>query len=440
MGACRAMATRRNRAAQTELVRRLLVARLYEGLHELGRLGEDAGHLLVGPLLLAVQGVEHLDCVGRYTGSATGTPSAAAAPSRRRGEVIGDGSVPPWTGSPSACSSFLPRIRLYPVTARAAPVRAAFAPVDAPTPCCAATRSRFAYRIPTPPIRCAAIAARLTGVHRAHAAVATRSRSYGVGHIGSGSVEADSAGQRSTNQAARPRSCRLRMTVLRSDTGSTPRIRLGPQLRPVPRRTPRAADHVAVGCRLARPDRTGERLADPPPAAGNDSPHHAAGASRSPSPRSTGSGRDSTATGSRGSRRYTWSPTPPGYFVHYVEPTLVGQVTAAVVDATRAANPSASPPPMSPLEQQAEARGVLGAAPLGHQHAAASTSATSCVALTSRAAPDPHSLPPPAPTGGVVDTSMSSSRRGCAPPQMTKAQWPAVALWSGGAVSSSRPR
>jgi hypothetical protein len=32
---------------------------------------------------------------------------------------------------------------------------------------------------------------------------------------------------------------------------------------------------------------------------------------------------------------------------------------------------------MSPLEQQAEARGVPGDAPLGHQHAAASTSATS---------------------------------------------------------------
>src|SRR5215212_6888688 len=57
----------------------------------------------------------------------------------------------------------------------------ALATVEAATPCCAATRPRLAYSRPAPPTRCAAMPTKFSGVHRAHAAFATRSRSFSSG-------------------------------------------------------------------------------------------------------------------------------------------------------------------------------------------------------------------------------------------------------------------
>jgi hypothetical protein len=53
----------------------------------------------------------------------------------------------------------------------------------------------------------------LTGVQRAQAALATRSRTFFVRHLGGRAVEADRTGSDPPNQVARPSSCMLRITA-----------------------------------------------------------------------------------------------------------------------------------------------------------------------------------------------------------------------------------
>ena len=68
-------------------------------------------NLLLGSLLLAVHGAEHND----PSGQPRHRPLAQLEPALHlgvSGEVVGEGSVPPSTGCPSAASSCLPSARL----------------------------------------------------------------------------------------------------------------------------------------------------------------------------------------------------------------------------------------------------------------------------------------------------------------------------------------
>jgi hypothetical protein len=62
---------------------------------------------------------------------------------------------------------------------------------------------------------------KFTGVHRAHAAFATRSRSFSSGTSAAAPLKPTAPANDPPNHIPRPRSCRLRTTVWRSDMPET---------------------------------------------------------------------------------------------------------------------------------------------------------------------------------------------------------------------------
>src|SRR4029453_2417445 len=119
-------------------------------------------------------------------------------------------------------------------------VRAVLTVLVAATPCWVARRPLLAPVRIAPPAKWAAIPARFSGVQRAQPLLATRSRSVGSSTTAAAPLTPVAPISEPPNQAARPRSCRVRATVL-----SVGAMRISP-LRLFVTQQQRLAEYAAV--------------------------------------------------------------------------------------------------------------------------------------------------------------------------------------------------
>src|SRR5918994_1276988 len=122
------------------------------------------------------------------------------------GGVVIDGSVPDSAGTAWFCETFLPSMRLYAVAPRAAAVTAVLTTAIVPTPFWAFIRSVFPASCPTLPMRCAPIAAALTGVQRSQPAFATAPVVLAVAASEDAGLRATALASVPPNHAERPTS------------------------------------------------------------------------------------------------------------------------------------------------------------------------------------------------------------------------------------------